>query len=222
MKQAAEEDFDVKMRDPQMRNLLDRFIRADEAETIIPATADFSFLDLLTADSNTDEAVAEAERQAGSIRAAAEKIAAKDRSVINDWNNRDRALSESFAQRLQEIIDEMKLNTVVTTEIVRRLIELLKSMRQGAKAPEGLESAVASALWNNRKEWTSLTDEAEIIELIKKIDEFFKTKVFAGWKDTSKPAGFKCIKGLEKLIGDAADIEQIFIIHHIAANNINN
>ena len=222
VKQAAEEDFDVKMRDPQMRNLLDRFIRADEAETIIPATADFSFLDLLTADSNTDEAVAEAERQAGSTRAAAEKIAAKDRSVINDWNNRDRALSESFAQRLQEIIDEMKLNTVVTTEIVRRLIELLKSMRQGAKAPEGLESAVASALWNNRKEWTSLTDEAEIIELIKKIDEFFKTKVFAGWKDTSKPAGFKCIKGLEKLIGDAADIEQIFIIHHIAANNINN
>ncbi len=76
-----------------MRNLLDRFIRADEAETIIPATADFSFLDLLTADSNTDEAVAEAERQAGSTRAAAEKIAAKDRSVINDWNNRDRALS---------------------------------------------------------------------------------------------------------------------------------
>lgn len=44
MKQAAEEDFDVKMRDPQMRNLLDRFIRADEAETIIPATADFHFL----------------------------------------------------------------------------------------------------------------------------------------------------------------------------------
>ena len=67
-----------------------------------------------------------------------------------------------------------------------------------------------------------MTDEAEIIELIKKIDEFFKTKVFAGWKDTAKPAGFKCIKGLEKLIGDAADIEQIFIIHHIAANNINN
>ena len=78
----------------------------------------FSFLDLLTADSNTDEAVAEAERQAGSTRATAEKIAAKDRSVINDWNNRDRALSESFAQRLREIIDEMKLNTVVTTEIV--------------------------------------------------------------------------------------------------------
>ena len=56
-----------------MRNLLDRFIRADEAETIIPATADFSFLDLLTADSNTDEAVAEAERQAGKYKGSSRK-----------------------------------------------------------------------------------------------------------------------------------------------------
>lgn len=222
VKQAAEEDFDVKMHDAQMRNLLDRFIRADEAETIIPATADFSFLDLLTANSNTEEAAAEAEKQAGSARAAAEKIAAKNRRVINDWHAKDRALSESFARRLQEIIDEMKRNTVETTEIIKKLIELLKSMHEGAKTPEGLESAVASALWNNRKEWTSSTDEAEIIKQIKKIDEFFQTKVFAGWKDTSKPAGFKCMKGLEKLAGETSDTEQVFVIHHIAANNINN
>ena len=221
VKQAAEEDFDVKMRDPQMRNLLDRFIRADEAETIIPATADFSFLDFLTADSNTDKAAAEAEKQAGSTKAAAEKIIAKDRSVINDWHSRDRVLSDSFAQRLQEIIDDMKLNTEVTTEIIKRLIELLKSMHQRAKSPDGLESAVASALWNNRAEWTSLTDETEIIELIKRIDEFFKTKVYAGWKDTSKPAGLKCLKGLEKLAGDTSDAEQIYVIHRIAAKNIN-
>ena len=48
---------------------------------------------------------------------------------------------------------------------------------------------------------------------------FSKLKSLPGGKIL---AGFKCIKGLEKLIGDAADIEQIFIIHHIAANNINN
>lgn len=221
VKQAAEEDFDVKMRDLQMRNLLDRFIRADEAETIIPATADFSFLDFLTADSNTDKAAADAEKKAGSTKAAAEKIVAKDRSVINDWHSRDRVLSESFAQRLQEIINDMKRNTEVTTEIIKRLIELLKSMRQGAKSPEGLESAVASALWNNRAEWTSLTDETELIELIKRIDEFFKTKVYAGWKDTTKPAGFKCIKGLEKLAGYTSDTEQIYVIHRVAAKNIN-
>ena len=221
VKQAAEEDFDVKMRDPQMRNLLDRFIRAEEAETIIPATADFSFLDFLTAGSNTDKAAAEAVRQAGSTKAAAEKIVAKDRSVINDWHSKDRALSESFAHRLQEIIDEMKRNTEVTTEIIKRLIELLKSMHQGANSPEGLNSAVASALWNNRTEWTSLTDETEIIERIKKIDEFFKTKVYAGWKDPLKPAGYKCIKGLEKLVGADFLSDQIYTIHRIAANNIN-
>lgn len=220
VKQAAEEDFDVKMRDPQMRNLLDRFIRADEAETIIPATADFSFLDFLTADSNTDEAAAQAEKQAGSTKAAAEKILAKDRSVINDWHSRDSVLSESFAQRLQEIIDDMKRHTEVTTEIIKRLIELLKAMHQGAKAPEGLKSAIATALWNNRTEWTSLTDEPSIIELIRKIDEFFETKVYDGWKDTSIAAGYKCLKGLEKLVGDTSDTEQVYVIHRIAANNI--
>lgn len=61
------------MRDPQMRQLLDRYIRADEADTIIPATADFSFLDLLTSSSNTDDAARKAEEEAGSKKAAAER-----------------------------------------------------------------------------------------------------------------------------------------------------
>ena len=98
VKQASEEDFDVKMYDPQMRGLLDRFIRADEAECIIPATADFSFLDLLTADSDTEEAAKKAQKEAGgSAKAAAEKIIAKERIVINDWKRKDKAMGDSFA-----------------------------------------------------------------------------------------------------------------------------
>ncbi len=221
VKQASEEDFDVKMFDPQMRGLLDRFIRADEAESIIPATADFSFLDLLTAESDTDEIVKKVQKEAGgSMKAAAEKIIAKERLVINDWKRKDKALGESFAERLQAIIDEIKNETEITTMTIRMLIELLKSMHKRNDTPEGIESDFEKALWNNRHEWTSLEEEREMVPLIKEISEYFMTKVFDGWKDFTKPAGFKCIKGLRKILGTNSSEDQSYIVHNIAANNL--
>jgi hypothetical protein len=46
------------------------------------------------------------------------------------------------------------------------------------------------------------------------------TKVFDGWKDFTKPAGFKCIKGLKKILGTNSSEEQSYIVHNIAANNL--
>ena len=221
VKQASEEDFDVKMFDPQMRGLLDRFIRADEANPIIPATADFSFLDLLTAESDTEESAKKAQKEAGgSAKAAAEKIIAKERIVINDWKRKDKVMGESFAERLQAIIDEIKNETKVTTETIKKLIELLKFMHKRNKTPDGIESDFEKALWNNRSDWTSLEEESEIVPLIKEISEYFMTKVFDGWKDFTKPAGFKCIKGLKKILGMNSSEEQSYIVHNIAANNL--
>lgn len=219
VKQASDEDFDVKMRDPQMRQLLDRYIRADEADTIIPATADFSFLDLLTSSSNTDDAARKAEEEAGSKKAAAEKITAKARLVINDWKQRDKAQGESFAVRLQTIIDEIKKETEVTVETIKQLIELIKSMNGKSATPESLTSDFEKALWNNRSDWTKLDNDAAI-ELILTISEYFQIKVFDGWKDLTRPAGFKCLKGLNKILGENSNEEQIYAVHSIAANNL--
>lgn len=219
VKQASDEDFDVKMRDPQMRQLLDRYIRAEEADAIIPATADFSFLNLLTSSSNTDNVTKKAEEEAGSKKAAAEKITAKARIVINDWKQRDKAQGESFAARLQAIIDEMKKETEITVETIRRLIELIKTMHSKSQTPEMLKSDFEKALWNNRKDWTALEDDA-IIEQIRCISNFFQIKVFDGWKDLTRPAGFKCLKGLNKILGENSNEEQIYVVHSIAANNL--
>lgn len=219
VKQASEEDFDSKTHDSNMRLLLDRFIRAEEAENIIPATADFSFLDSITADTDTNQKAEEAQKQAGgSAKAAAEKIAAKNRSVINDWKSRDEAQGESFAQRLQAIIDDIQRTTETTTETIKRLIELLKAMRQQSATPKGLDSNLEKALWNNRTTWTTLTDETELIDLIKKIDNFFTTKVYDGWKDVTLPAGIRCMKGLSKILN--GNEEQQHTVHRIAANNL--
>lgn len=220
VKQAAEEDFDPKEKDPQMRQLLDRFIRADEAESIIPATADFSFLDLLTQDSDTDEAADKATTEAGSAKAAAEKIKAKARAVINDWHSKDKAQSESFAERLQAIIDEMKKTTLETTEAIKKLIELLKSMKEGNKMPEGIKTKFASALYNNRKDWTNETDEAKVIATIIEIEDLMTNKVFGGWKDTTTVAYIKCTRGIAKILGSEATDEHIMEVHRMASANL--
>ncbi len=222
VKQAAEEDFDVRTSDPKMRQLLDRYIRAEDAETIIPATADFSFLDLLTNTTDTDDVANEAVKEAGSQKAASEIIVAKARAVINDWNSKDKATSLSFAKRLQEIIDKINKETEDTTKEIKALIELLKEMKAGGlQVPEGITSPFAKTLWNNRIDWTNVDDEAETIALINKIEDFFGTKVFSGWKDTTNISGMHCIKQLRKALGNTYSDAQIYEIHRIAANNLN-
>ncbi|MCD8297426.1 MAG: HsdR family type I site-specific deoxyribonuclease [Prevotella sp.] len=223
VKQASGDDFDVKALDPKMRELLDRFIRAEDAENLIPATADFSFLDLLSSTSNTDEAAKKAVDEARSEKAAAEKIVAKARAVINDWNVKDKAQSESFAKRLQAIIDSINKNATDTANDIKRLIELLKDMKAGKwKYPEGIETDIAKALWNNRKDWTDIEDETETIGLIREIDHYIIYNAYDNWRDLRTRDGRSCINGLRTIVGDASTEEQIYAIHRIAANNYHN
>lgn len=221
VKQASGDAFDTRQYDPQMRQLLDRYIRADEAQTVIPATTDFSFLDLLSSKSDAEEETAKAVKAAGGReKAAAEVIAAKARAVINDWNTRDHEVSLTFAQRLQKIIDNMNDTTRQMTERIRELIQLLVDMKGHSKAPDGITTQIGRALWNNRKDWTSLTTQAEVVALIGKIEDFLSTKTFAGFKGENPMARKHCIKGLTALCGANSTSEQIFELHRIAAANL--
>lgn len=60
VKQKSGDDFDPRTLDPDMRQLLDQHIRAESAETFIPSTADFSFLDFISESTDTDEAAEKA------------------------------------------------------------------------------------------------------------------------------------------------------------------
>jgi len=221
VKQASGEDFDSKQKDPDIRALLDQYITAEEAEIIVPATADFSFLDLLTKDSNTEEAAEKAVKNAGgNTKAAAEKIEGKARAVINDWNNKDTAQAQTFAQRLQQIIDEMKQNTAATTEAIKKLIELLKNMKSGGEAaPEGINTKAGKALWHNRADWTDLTEVDDVVNTIQQIEGFFATQVQGGWENRMSPAGMLCIRGLQEITGGHSNDSQISELFRIMANN---
>ncbi|MCC8114946.1 MAG: HsdR family type I site-specific deoxyribonuclease [Bacteroidales bacterium] len=221
VKQASGDLFDVRQFDPQMRVLLDRFIRADDAETIIPPTADFSFLDLITAESDTEEETKKVIQAAGGKeKAAAEVIEARARAVINDWNARDPEQALNFAARLQKIIDDLNQETHETAKRIRDLIDLLKAMKSVNKAPEGITTPFARSLWNNRKAWTKLTDKNETVELINKVEVYFATKVFAGFKGENPRSRFACIQGLKKLCGNACTADHINEIHRLASANL--
>ena len=60
VKQKSGDDFDPKLLDPDMRQLLDQHIRAEDAETFISSSADFSFLDLIDDTTDIEEATEKA------------------------------------------------------------------------------------------------------------------------------------------------------------------
>ena len=90
VKQKSGDDFDPKTLDPDMRQLLDQHIRAEDAETFIPSSADFSFLDLINDNTDVEEATEKAIHEAGgNANGAAEAIEGKARRVNTDWNSGD-------------------------------------------------------------------------------------------------------------------------------------
>lgn len=93
VKQKSGDLFDPRNYDPDMRALLDRYLRAEEARTIVPATADFSFLDLIDDSTDAVDSVETTKKAAGSEKSAAEVIEAKARAVINNSRDKDPAFS---------------------------------------------------------------------------------------------------------------------------------
>ncbi len=220
--QASGDDVDIKAFDPQMRNLLDRYIRAEDAETVVPATADFSFLDLLTQNSDTEDAAKKAENEAKSKKSAAEKIEAKVRQVINDWNAKDKHEGMRFSEQLKAIIDNAQNRIIDDAKRIRELIELLKEMNGKGedRYPDGINTSFAKALFNNPDSWCNVTEENELIALIANVEEFFRDDVGVDWKDLTHIDGKKCLMNLARKLADKANDEQIVELHRIAANNL--
>lgn len=187
VKQASGDYFDVRTYDPDMRQLLDRFIRAEEAETIVSATADFSFLDLIESDTNEEELLQKAKTQANNNNeAVAEIIESKARATINDYKDKDPDLYKRFSYRLQELLDRLKLQTADFTQKAKLLISLIKEAKAGEGSyPKGINSKRKKALWNNKEKWIKNKTDEEIAELIITIDDFITKNAGASWTDRS-------------------------------------
>lgn len=214
------DQFDVHEYDPRMRALLDRFIRAEEALVIIPPTTDFSFLDLITQDSDTEEVAEKATRTAGSEKGAAETIAGKVRRVINNYSEKDAVLARTFAEKLKDLLQQAQEDKIKTAELIRQLIDMIKESHAGEVLPEGITTKFGGVLYRNRADWTSLTDEKALIALIRKIEVFFEEDAGADWEQLNSSDYHICILDLTEIVGAHCTAEQIKEIHRLAANNL--
>lgn len=219
VRQKSGDDFDPRSLDPDMRQLLDQHIRAEDAETFIPPTADFSFLDTIDESTDTDRAADEAIRQAGgNAKGAAEVIEGKARRVNTDWNSGDEAEQKAFSEKLQDLLDKLKSNNASARDTIKALLDHIKAIKHGNDAPEGLDTRRSKALWNNREAWHAPEDRDEAVALIKKIDNFIYINAGLGWTDPNSNAGFYLREDLRDILPGWSD-EDIFEVYRLASQN---
>lgn len=220
IKQKSGDYFDPREKDPEMRALLDRFISASEADVIVPATADFSFLDLI--DENSDSASIEEKSmtQGGcNAKAVAEIIEGKARSVINSWHGKDPQAYARFSERLQALLDEAKRETINYAEKMRRLIAFVKELKSGeTRFPGEINTKLKRVLWNNKDSWCRYDDETDQIHLINRIAEIIYEDAPANWKDTSLPSSDMVKSYLNGTVNGITN-EQLYTLFNLCVQN---
>jgi type I restriction enzyme R subunit len=198
---------------------LDQHIRAEDAETFIPATADFSFLDLLNDDTDADKATEEAIRAAGgNANGAAEAIEGKARRVNTDWNSGDEEEQRLFSERLEALLDQLRQNHATAKEKINALIEHIKAIKHGNDAPEGLNNKRSKALWNNRAKWNAPEDKDKTIEIINRIDAFIFKNAGRNWQDPDSNASSYLRDDLQAEFPDFTE-QDIYEIYRISSQN---
>lgn len=219
VKQKSGDDFDPKTLDPDMRQLLDQHIRAEDAETFIPSSADFSFLDLINDNTDVEEATEKAIHEAGgNANGAAEAIEGKARRVNTDWNSGDAEEYKLFSDKLQALLEELKARNATAKEKIEALIEHIKAIKHGNDAPSDLANRRSKALWNNRAAWHAPEDKDETILIIKTIDEFIYKNAGRNWQDPDSNASWDLRDDLQALF-PAMTEQDIYEIYRLASQN---
>ncbi|MDO5566381.1 MAG: hypothetical protein Q4G59_06960, partial [Planctomycetia bacterium] len=212
--------FDPRDFDPNMRALLDRFITASEAEVVVDATADFSFLDLID-DSTDSNATIEntIEQSGGNEKAAAEIIEGKARAVINSFKDKDPELYKTFSSRLQSLLDAIKKSSSDYKERMNQIISFIKSTKSNRFGyPQEITTELAKSLWNNRTSWCDSSDETEVVRKVEKIGEIMDYDAQDGWKNQSSPKYDAVMNAFKKVLPQATE-EQLYNLYTLAAQN---
>lgn len=219
VKQKSGDLFDPRNYDPDMRALLDRYLRAGEAETIVPATADFSFLDLINDSTDAVDTAEITKKAAGCEKSAAEVIEAKARAVINNSRDKDPAFFLSFSERLQQLLDGLHQVNASFAERMRQLIEFIKETKKGGNDyPEGITTPLQKALWNNRATCGFSTDDYEAEQQVMAAEDLVEYNARPNFRDPASAHGVLFRKELRKRFPTLTD-EELQNVYYIAIRN---
>lgn len=212
--------FDPHHYDPDMRALLDRFLRAGDAEVIVPATADFSFLDQIEASTPPEELMDRATLAAGGDeKAAAEVIEAKARMVINNSRDRNPEAYMQLSERLQLLLDGLREQAASFAERMRQLIELLKAAKSGGSSyPPGIDTQRQKVYWDNRRACGFSPNDEEAARQARLADSLVENKARPDFRKPGSAHHALFKREIKKAFPDASE-EQRLWIYNLAARN---
>lgn len=200
---AAGETLDLKAYEADMRHLVDTYIEADEPRKISPFD-DIGLLDLVVKTGIANAIATQLGGMKGNKDAIAEAIENNVRSKIIKENLSDPAFYEKMSTLLDEIIAARKAKAIEYEDYLKQIAELAKNVQAGQSSatPVALNTPGKKALWSN-------LGEDEVLAL--KIDAVVREKRPDDWRGVT-PKENVIKQALYGLLGDAAEVERIFLI----------
>ena len=203
IRNASDENLDLKTYEADMRHLIDTYIEADEPRKISP----FDKMPLLELIVKTG--IAEAiNRLPDGIKssqgAIAETIENNVRSKIVKQHLNDPAYYDSMSALLDEIIAARKSRAIEYEEYLKRIADLAKRVEAGQSdtTPQQIDTPARRALYNNLHQ-----DPA----LALRIDAAVRETRPDSWRN-SQPKEQVIKRALYDILQDAAEAERIFLI----------
>jgi len=203
MRKASGETLDLKTYEADMRYLIDKYIQAEDPETISPF-GDIPLLDLIVKSGIADAINGLPGGIKGSKTAIAETIENNVRQKIIKDHLLDPAFYEEMSKLLNSIIEERRRQAIEYEEYLKKMAELVKNVTTGRTMgiPTKIKTRAQLALYNNLGKDESLA--LQIHETILQV----------------KPDGWKGIEPKEKIIMaalyailiDEKEVERIFEI----------
>lgn len=216
--------FDPKCKDKDMRFLLDQYLHASKSKDIISVedSSDFSFLDLLDKDDETDTIVDTLLKTVQDKKSVAEIIEGKTRAVINTGKDEGNSeeLTQSYVQQLEAILLQLDNGTTNFKEQITAMVNLIKKIRNGgSEIPDTIrKQKYTRVLWMNRPSWGGSDDSAEAEQQILTIARIIDEDTGSHFCDTDSPDYTELMDNLSDNLPGLTP-EQIQEIFRLIANN---
>ena len=201
VKQASGDYIDLKMYEPGMRNLIDRYIDASHSRKV-STLEDYTLVDLIVNKglSAMDESLSENIKK--DKEAVAETIENNIRKVIIEEKPGNPKYFEKMSELLEELIEQRKKSAAEYEQYLKKLVELAKKVKRmegQEKYPEQVESEGQKALYDN-------LDQNKELALM--IDETVRYTAKDGWRE-NKIKQRQVAYEIKKKLPDDVDISVV-------------
>ena len=162
VKFASGDYIDLKKYEPAMRELLDRYVTADETKVLASfEEEEITLIDLIARDGH-DAIDKISSDMGGNEEAVAETIVNNVRKLITDETPQNPKYYERMSELLNDLVERKKKEDLAYQEYLNSIIMLAKQVRDPAESgryPEDIDTRAKQALYDNLNENKSLVEK---------------------------------------------------------------